>query len=51
MAYGHRNSEIADILLVSQGTVKTYVHRILQKLGNEDRTQVVVLAIIKRIVN
>ncbi|AWV32431.1 response regulator transcription factor [Paenibacillus sp. FSL H7-0716] len=45
MAYGRRNSEIAEILNISQGTVKTHIHRILQKLEVEDRTQAVVLAI------
>ncbi|GGE43604.1 putative transcriptional regulatory protein YxjL [Pullulanibacillus camelliae] len=45
MAYGRRNSEIAEQLYISRGTVKTHVHRILQKLGVEDRTQAVVMAI------
>ncbi|MCY0902926.1 MAG: response regulator transcription factor [Firmicutes bacterium] len=45
MAYGKRNTEIATVLCVSEGTVKTHVHRILQKLGVEDRTQAVILAI------
>lgn len=45
MAYGRRNSEIADILHISQGTVKSHVHRIFQKLGVEDRTQAVVFSI------
>ncbi|KIL38106.1 LuxR family transcriptional regulator [Gordoniibacillus kamchatkensis] len=50
MAYGRRNSEIADILQVSQGTVKTHVHHIYQKLGVEDRTQAVVFALRQGIV-
>ena len=50
MAYGHRNSEIASRLFISQGTVKTHVHRILQKLRAEDRTQAVVMAIRQGIV-
>jgi DNA-binding NarL/FixJ family response regulator len=45
MAYGRRNTEIADILNISLGTVKTHIHRILQKLEVEDRTQAVVIAI------
>ncbi|EKQ57465.1 MULTISPECIES: response regulator transcription factor [unclassified Clostridium] len=45
IAYGRRNSGIADILHISQGTVKTHVHRIIQKLGVEERTQAVVFAI------
>jgi len=50
MAFGHRNAEIARLLFVSEGTVKTHVHRILQKFGVEDRTQAVVLAIRHHIV-
>ncbi|GIQ66372.1 hypothetical protein PACILC2_49400 [Paenibacillus cisolokensis] len=45
LAYGKRNSEIADALFISEGTVKTHVHRILAKLEVEDRTQAVVIAI------
>jgi DNA-binding NarL/FixJ family response regulator len=51
MAYGRRNSEIASLLTVSEGTVKTHVHRILQKFGVEDRTQAVVIAIRQHIVH
>ncbi len=50
MAFGRRNPEIAGILCVSEGTVKTHVHRILQKFGVEDRTQAVVMAIRQHIV-
>ncbi|AIQ49269.1 LuxR family transcriptional regulator [Paenibacillus sp. FSL R7-0273] len=45
MAYGRNNAEIAGMLNISQGTVKTHIHRILQKLEVEDRTKAVVLAI------
>ena len=51
MAWGKRNWEIARLLSVSEGTVKTHVHRILQKFGVEDRTQAVVLAIRQKIVH
>jgi DNA-binding NarL/FixJ family response regulator len=50
MAFGRRNPEIANSLCVSEGTVKTHVHRILQKFGVEDRTQAVVMAIRQHIV-
>jgi DNA-binding NarL/FixJ family response regulator len=50
MAFGRRNSEIAHLLCVSEGTVKTHVHHILQKFGVEDRTQAVVLAIRQHII-
>lgn len=45
MAFGRRNVEIANLLCVSEGTIKTHVHHILQKFGVEDRTQAVVMAI------
>ncbi len=44
MATGARNAEIARELYVSEGTIKTHVHSILQKLNAEDRTQAVVWA-------
>lgn len=50
MAFGKRNAEIAKALFVTEGTVKTHVHAILQKLGVEDRTQAVVMAIRQKIV-
>jgi DNA-binding NarL/FixJ family response regulator len=50
MAYGRRNSEIASVLSISEGTVKAHIHRILQKLQVEDRTQAVVLALRRQIV-
>ncbi|MCQ4087895.1 response regulator transcription factor [Saccharibacillus sp. JS10] len=45
MAYGLRNEEIAAKLFVGESTVKTHVHRILQKFDVQDRTQAVVYAI------
>lgn len=45
MAYGLRNDRIAQKLFISEGTVKSHVHRILNKFGCEDRTQVVVTAL------
>lgn len=50
MAYGRRNAEIAAALHIAEGTIKTHVHRILQKLGVEDRTQAVVFALRRRLV-
>ncbi|TGU85008.1 response regulator transcription factor, partial [Mesorhizobium sp. M00.F.Ca.ET.186.01.1.1] len=37
-------------LFISEGTVKTHVHRILQKMGVEDRTQAVAKALRLKIV-
>ncbi|MGG0763210.1 response regulator [Bacillus paramycoides] len=50
VAYGKQNHEIAKILCVSEGTVKTHIHNILQKLDVTDRTQAAVMAIRKKIV-
>lgn len=45
MSYGLRNDQIAETLYISEGTVKTHIHRILQKFGAVDRTQLVVMAL------
>ncbi|WNC12323.1 response regulator transcription factor [Brevibacillus brevis] len=50
IAYGYRNDQIAQNLFISEGTVKTHVHRILQKMGVEDRTQAVAMALRHRLV-
>lgn len=41
---GYSNMEIADALVVSEGTVKTHVKRVLAKLEVRDRTQAVIYA-------
>jgi len=45
IAGGKSNKEIATALFVSEGTVKTHVLNIHHKLGVDDRTQAVVVAI------
>jgi len=45
IAAGESNKEIAAHLFISEGTVKTHVLRIHEKLGVNDRTEAVVTAI------
>jgi len=44
VAEGMSNGEIAQLLIVSVGTVKTHVHSIIDKLGVRSRTQAVARA-------
>lgn len=45
MSAGKSNREIASELFVSEGTIKTHVNHIFDKLGVQDRTQAVLLAL------
>jgi len=44
IARGHSNAEIGEALVISEGTVKTHVKRVLAKLELRDRTQASVYA-------
>lgn len=43
MIDGKNNREIADILFISEGTVKNYITIIYQKVGTNDRTKAVLM--------
>ncbi len=45
MARGMNNSEIAEEIIVSEGTVRTHVANVLAKLQLRDRTQVMIYAL------
>ncbi|WP_407312964.1 response regulator [Desulfosporosinus sp. SB140] len=45
ISFGLKNDQIAETLYITEGTVKTHIHRLLQKFGAEDRTQLVVIAL------
>jgi two-component system, NarL family, response regulator len=47
---GRRNREIANALEITEGTVKLHVSSILEKLGAEDRTEAVTVALQRGIV-
>jgi DNA-binding CsgD family transcriptional regulator len=44
IARGHSNAEIAEAFVISEGTVKTHVKRVLAKLNVRDRTQATAFA-------
>jgi DNA-binding NarL/FixJ family response regulator len=48
---GMRNCDIADQLFISEETVKVHVRHILEKLGANDRTQAVTIAVRRGIIH
>lgn len=42
VANGHTNKEIADILYLSEGTIRNYLSNIMEKLKLRDRTQLAI---------
>ena len=47
---GNRNRDIADLLSISEETVKAHVRHIMEKLGASDRTQAVAIAVRRGII-
>lgn len=45
MSFGKSNSEIAEMLIISEHTAKAHVSHILEKFGVHDRILAVVMAI------
>jgi DNA-binding NarL/FixJ family response regulator len=45
LAGGNRNRDIAEILFISEETVKVHVKHIMDKLGAKDRTQAIAIAV------
>ena len=51
MAEGKSNKEIGAALFISEGTVKTHVNSIHEKLGVSDRTEAVIVALKRGIIH
>jgi DNA-binding NarL/FixJ family response regulator len=50
VAGGNRNRDIADLLRISEETVKVHVKHIMDKLGANDRTQAIAIAVRRGII-
>jgi DNA-binding NarL/FixJ family response regulator len=50
MTRGNRNRDIADTLTITEDTVKVHVKHIMEKLGANDRTEAVVIAVRRGII-
>jgi len=48
---GKSNKEIADLLSVTEGTIKYHINGILSKLGVSDRTQAATVALLRGIIH
>jgi DNA-binding NarL/FixJ family response regulator len=47
---GNRNRDIADLLFISEETVKVHIKHIMDKLGAQDRTQATAIAVRRGII-
>jgi DNA-binding NarL/FixJ family response regulator len=50
VAGGNRNRDIAELLFISEDTVKVHVKHIMEKLGASDRTEAVAIAVRRGII-
>ena len=50
VAGGNRNRDIADLLHISEETVKVHIKHIMDKLGAKDRTQAIAIAVRRGII-
>ena len=50
VAGGNRNKDIAELLSISEDTVKVHVKHIMEKLGANDRTEAVAIAVRRGII-
>ena len=50
VADGNRNRDIAELLFISEDTVKVHVKHIMEKLGANDRTEAVAIAVRRGII-
>jgi DNA-binding NarL/FixJ family response regulator len=51
IAEGNRNRDIASKLFISEGTVKVHIQHIMAKLGANDRTQAITIAVRRGIIH
>ena len=51
LAGGNRNRDIADLLHISEETVKVHIKHIMDKLGAKDRTQAIAIAVRRGIIH
>jgi DNA-binding NarL/FixJ family response regulator len=50
VAGGNRNRDIAELLFISEETVKVHIKHIMDKLGAKDRTQAIAIAVRRGII-
>ncbi len=50
VAHGNRNRDIAELLFISEETVKVHIKHIMDKLGAKDRTQAIAIAVRRGII-